>query len=92
MGVPSDACLLLPPKWSPVIVWAPNLYVTSLCTLGYSLTFPSTAALGFSIANIVLRPYAVVPLILLANATVAVIACKCLAFSSQMKAVADAKF
>ena len=34
MGVPPDACLLLPPKWSPVIVRHPNLSVTSLCLLG----------------------------------------------------------
>jgi len=77
MGVPSDACLLLPPQRSPVIVRSPDLYVITPSFIGILADFPSTAVLGFSIANIVLRPYTVVPLILLADATVAVIACKC---------------
>ena len=50
----------------------------------------STAVLGFSIVGTVLRPYSVVPFVLLANASVAMIACKCLILSSQ-RGVIDAK-
>ena len=72
-------------------MWFTSLCVSTLHLPRHMLIFPSTAVLGFSIANIVLRPYTIVPFILLANTSVAMIACKCVSYPQVKRGAADPK-